>query len=59
MRRLDKRVFLPGTPFKPRTELALRETGAPSLLVALGYLELLAELKPERHRSRGAEEDPC
>ena len=31
-----------------RTELALREMGTPSLLVALDYLDLLAEVKPEK-----------
>jgi hypothetical protein len=31
-----------------QAELALREMGTPSLLVALDYLELLAELKPEK-----------
>ncbi len=31
-----------------QAELALREMGAPSLLVALDYLELLAEVKPEK-----------
>jgi len=31
-----------------QAELALREMGTPSLLVALDYLELLAEVKPEK-----------
>ena len=31
-----------------QAELALREMGAPSLLVALDYLALLADVKPER-----------
>ena len=31
-----------------QAELALREMGRPSLLVALDYLELLAEVKPEK-----------
>ena len=33
---------------RPRAELALREMGRPSLLVALDYLDLLAEVKPEK-----------
>jgi hypothetical protein len=31
-----------------QAELALREMGTPSLLVALDYLDLLAEVKPEK-----------
>ena len=31
-----------------QAELAFREMGTPSLLVALDYLELLAEVKPEK-----------
>ena len=31
-----------------QAELALREIGTPSLLVAVDYLELLAEVKPEK-----------
>jgi hypothetical protein len=31
-----------------QAELALREVGTPSVLVALDYLELLAEVKPEK-----------
>ena len=31
-----------------QAELALREMGSPSLLVALDYLELLADVKPEK-----------
>ena len=30
-----------------QADLALREMGTPSLLVALEYLDLLAEVKPE------------
>jgi len=34
-----------------QAELALREMGTPSLLVALDYLELLADVKPEKLES--------
>src|SRR5258708_5182035 len=34
-------------------EIALREMGNPSLLVALDYLDLLAEVKPEKLEAAG------